>query len=452
PTNYLPPADMIDTITVNADPFSAEYSDGSDTHIDIITRGAERKFHMHFGGVSLGIPTRSALNSHLVSSSRTGRLTLSGPIPQLPFTFSADGNVADRKGEDPVRAIVPCYSVECPHIASAIRKADLNVTLVFGVYYAKSDSLRANASLYVSSARASNVNLSGLMLPEAGINEDSRARELRVAIEKTGADYIYRGGLVSSWSNAALEANSNKLGISVLGAFMAGGAEISADRFRNANWTMKNVLMSHWRNHYWSAGITASRFSQWHSEHPNRFGLLQFDNLGQYGLTATTAARTGTLFRTRGYAQIRYASTNVAPFAETDLLQSAHWSIRAGIRSDYQTRGNFLISPRLSISLSTKGFVVRGGGGLFVHRWDDGIFMRVIEHDGTHLESLVAHYVSFSDQNGAVLHQDRLFSTTARHLEPTREWMTKLSVEHASGNFIPGAEYTWIRGEHLLGS
>src|SRR5579864_9468495 len=37
PSDHLPTADRIESITVNADPFSAEYSDGGNTHIDIVT-------------------------------------------------------------------------------------------------------------------------------------------------------------------------------------------------------------------------------------------------------------------------------------------------------------------------------------------------------------------------------------------------------------------------------
>ena len=40
PAAELPPAETIARITVNGDPFSAEYADGDLTHIDITTRGA----------------------------------------------------------------------------------------------------------------------------------------------------------------------------------------------------------------------------------------------------------------------------------------------------------------------------------------------------------------------------------------------------------------------------
>ena len=38
PADRPPPADTIAAITINADPFSAEYSDGGNNHIDIITK------------------------------------------------------------------------------------------------------------------------------------------------------------------------------------------------------------------------------------------------------------------------------------------------------------------------------------------------------------------------------------------------------------------------------
>jgi len=91
PSSYLPPADMIARITVNGDPFSAEYADGDLTHIDITTKAADRKFRYGFGGPSMGMDARNPLDPSLHSRNRSGSGYISGPIPHLPLTFTFHG-------------------------------------------------------------------------------------------------------------------------------------------------------------------------------------------------------------------------------------------------------------------------------------------------------------------------------------------------------------------------
>ena len=68
PADRLPPADQIESISIDADPFSAEYADGGDTHIDISTRRTDRKFAVSSASVSLGTRAPSGLNAGLSST------------------------------------------------------------------------------------------------------------------------------------------------------------------------------------------------------------------------------------------------------------------------------------------------------------------------------------------------------------------------------------------------
>ena len=81
PADQLPPADRIESISINADPFSTEYSDGGDTHIDISTRRTDRKFSVSSAGVSLGTRAPAGLNAGLSSTSKNAVLGFTGPVP-----------------------------------------------------------------------------------------------------------------------------------------------------------------------------------------------------------------------------------------------------------------------------------------------------------------------------------------------------------------------------------
>jgi len=454
PTDTLPPAGTIDRITINADPFSAEYSDGSSTHIDIVTKDTERKFKLEMGGFSFGPGTHSVLNSHLDSTSETGRGMLTGPVPNLPLAFTASGDFNYQQTEEPIEAVVPAIpGIAMATVASA-PTTNFNHSVTLGTYYARNDTLHANASLSLSGRDLSNMGVSGLTLPDAGMSEGFDSREFRATVTRTGPHSVYRAGLLTNWSDTTLNANSSSLGVSVLGAFVGGGADIDHQTNDNTRWTLKNVLTQDFHRHVLSFGITGSRTGDGKSESPNPSGRIEFDNVDQYKLSATTGADTGTWFLTRGQGQAHYVSYNAAPFVEGELLRSTNASVHGGFRADYQTNGGVLCSPRLSGAAGRRGFLFRTGSGMFVQNWPNWAFLDVVENDGHHLQQYLARDVSLSEvQAGApTLQLPTIVSQTAPNLTPPREWVSKASIEHPSRHFTPGVEYTWIVGTHLLGS
>jgi len=90
---------------------------------------------------------------------------------------------------------------------------------------------------------------------------------------------------------------------------------------------------------------------------------------------------------------------------------------------------------------------------MFVHDWRNDIFLRVMENDGHHLHRFLIPNASLGDVlAGAAAMQPEIISKVAPDLTPVREWMSRVSVEHPFKNFVPGVEYTWTEGSHLLGS
>jgi hypothetical protein len=453
PADHPPPADRIESITINADPFSAEYSDGSDTHIDIITKTVDRTFHLSSSGISFGPDVHDGLNPHLTSSSNTATLGLSGPVPDLPLVFTSDLHFVSRQREVPIEAVVPPVQEYPISSVAAATATDFNLLFGLGAEYSKGETFRVNTSLYVARARHSNVDVSGLTLPEAGSNASTAARQLRTTIRKTGQHYIYRGGMVLDWLNKDLRANSSSLGISVSGDFIAGGAQTNRSDTRETRWTLKNVFDFDTGEHYWSVGATISRRVDQQSITPNPVGYIQFDNLEDYILSATTGTHTGIGLVTRGQGNARYALYRAAPFVQGEVFRRTKVSVRAGLRADYQTAAGLVFSPRLSAVTTLHGFVFRVGTGMFVHDWTNDIFLRVMENDGQHLQQFLIANASLSDiQEQTATLEPEIISKLAPNLKSTQDWVSKLSAEHSFGNFAPGFEYTWTDGTHLLGS
>jgi hypothetical protein len=242
------------------------------------------------------------------------------------------------------------------------------------------------------------------------------------------------------------------LGVNVLGAFVAGGAPISNESMKQTRSTLKNAFDFTTGKRPWSIGAIISRYTDVQNVTPNPNGEIQFSNLQDYILSATAAAPTGTAFLTRGMGKVRYGSYQAAPFVEGEILQGKTFSVRGGVRGDYQTAGGILFSPRLSAVVNLHSFVVRGGTGMFVQGWSNAIFLRTLENNGNLFQQFLIPNVSLSGIGGTAIRETEVIAKIAPGLAPNRNWMSKVSVEHPFGNFVPGIEYTWTASSRLLGS
>ncbi len=453
PADHPPPADRIATITVNADPFSAEYADGGNNHIDITTKQAERTFRVTSLGLSLGTKEPDGLNPSLSTTSNTATLGIAGPVPYLPVAFTTNAHYTDAQGEQPIEAVVPSVPGTSISSVEAASIANTNASYGIGVDYSRQETLRVNASLYVATARRANMEVGGISLPEAGVNQDSLGQEFRTTFTKTGEHFESHGGISADWFNSDLNANSSGLGVSASGAFNEGGADINKENGQWSRWTLKDVLQFNWKNHLWSFGATVTRRGDEENIIPNPHGHIYFDNSADYVLSVTTGADNGTGVITQGHGKVEYASYAAAPFLEAELLRQPRLVVRGGVRADVQTAGGVLFSPRLSAVSNLHGFVVRAGSGMFVKNWTNDIFLKVLENDGNHLETYLITNASLADlEAGTATLQSEIVSGIMPNLSPTRNWISKISLEHPFKSFVPGLEYTWTDGTHLLGS
>jgi hypothetical protein len=179
---------------------------------------------------------------------------------------------------------------------------------------------------------------------------------------------------------------------------------------------------------------------------------MVFENPQAYA-DAQVGLGTGTWLGVRGSGRTAYASTAVAPFVEADVIQSTRVRLRGGLRADYQSGGGTLVSPRVSGAATWRGSTLRWGGGVFVHDWTTGVLLQALENDRSHLDRVLATSAAFADPqsdgtSGAVPIDSRI----ADDLTRPRDLVLRASVERQWGSLTPGAEYTWTRATHRLGS
>lgn len=453
PSSSLPPAGMVARITVNGDPFSAEYSDGDQTRIEITTKVPDRKLRFNFGGASPGLGGRNFLAPGLHSVSRGGDFGLTGPLFRLPVSFSLHANIAYSSTEQSILAVTsqPQGAVDVGNLRPPSSTSYMG-SVSFIASYSKAEHMRANLAYFESRAKASNLGVGGLTLPEAGLGSAYDTREVRFTLLRAGANYGYQGGVDINQTKSHSYANTSSLGVIVVGSFVGGGAAVTSDRLSRTSWTWKNVVQFGTGKRLWSAGVTISRSSDFDSERPNLAGVIEFENLPAY-LQALAGAPNGTWFVMRGNGSAGYASTSAAPFIEGDLFSSEKAVLRAGLRADYQTWGGVLVSPRLSLAAKLRGFILRAGAGTFVHNWTNDIFLHVIKDDGEHLQRFLVRDVSIADVTALpVSSKPTVASQLAPDLVRPRNLMFKASVERPLEKLVAGIEYTWIGGLHMLGS
>jgi len=447
PATTLPPLAAIASISVNADPFSPERSDGDVASIDIVTRVPARTFKLHAGGDVLGIGGGDALASDARAASAFHNIGVAGAVPHLPLTFAANASFGGTSRDVPIRAAVPGAGLTR---GTATSRSD-NWSGTLRMYVAPGGPLNARFSYRESHADAVNLGAGGIVLPEAASSSSFVTRDARASLTGTAARRLYEGTFLVSRSQWDGQANTGGAGVMVPGDVVMGGASITAGRTRHTGWMSKHVLRGTTVKS-WTAGVTLSGTDDADAQTPNPAGLYEFTDLDAY-VRALAGDRTATWFVTRGNGSVHRSDMRVAPFVQKPLVVADQIELVAGARADFQTGFGAVISPRLSIAARGRGMLVRAGAGLFVKDVPSTILVFALKNDGQHLQQFMGLDLPLAGagEDGLTL-QTRIRSGLAADLAPPRELMARVSVERPVGRLVPGLEYTWTRARNLLGS
>lgn len=402
PAGALPPAAAIARISVNIDPFSAEYSDPDENHIEITTKSPDRHFDFNVGGGALGFGGRSVLAPDGPSASRSVNLGASGPLPRA-FGFSLAADLSESRRQE----------LTAPG-SSSIQ------SLLLTAHYSPSEAAHANVSINDFASKDSNVGVVGFTSPEAGVQTDFRTREYRAIWERISERFSYRSGFQLHRTASNNLANSDRAGVAVIGGFVEGGNPISETRFRRGNWTWKNTLHSE-SGRRWAAGFEISHFATTDYRIPNIHGVFQ------------VAAGKMSWFVHQNYGEVRRETAVAAPFVQVDVAQSDRFVLRAGLRGEHQADQGLFFSPRMFMAAQRGRTLFRAGTGLFVESLSNDILLRA------------AH-------NGIAIGGRSVLSQLDSRLTRARKSLTKASIEDRLGDASYGLEYSLTAGSRLLGS
>lgn len=445
PSAVLPPARSVERITVNDDPFSAEFADSDNVYIDILTRPAKRKFRFDLPSYSSSSGAKNPLNEDLRSHTRTLRLGLSGPIPELPATFSLQSRFGVSEIQTPLFVDAPG---EYPSSADSLNRSG-SVSLFTDIF--AGDRLRGHVSYLETRNTGTNSGTGGFTLPEAGLSSRAMSRDANTSVTAFTSAFTIRTGLSLSTTATTSLANSEAPGIIVPGALVGGGATMTSSDLRRNRWSGKGSIQSNGSRRTWVAGVLMVMSDNHTRQQANQLGMVQFENLQDYA-NALRGAHTGTRFLTRGNGVLQLRNTSISSFVQGTIHRTERLLLAGGLRNDYQQLGGFVLSPRISLAAAMGKTIFRAGAAVFTQNSPDEILTRTALNDSSHLQRFIvrdAGLGSFDESKLSV--PDSIDSRISPDFRRPQEYHSRVSVERRIGAVVPGLEYSWTRGRHLVG-
>lgn len=447
PAGRLPPIESIAHISINGDPFSAEYADADVSSIEIVTKAPSRQLRFFAGGDLPGVDGRDVLAPSLKSRSRFVNLGITGPVPHAPLTFSASGSVSRSSQEMPIRAALPGLGDRARADTTANRHESGSLNL----HYAPGTSLRVRGSVRQARAYSTNDGIGGVTLREAGFSSFYSTRDSRVTATHVSSRFMYEGGAAATSNELQSRANSIEPGVTVGGDVVMGGAPVSGARRTATRWTTKHVVRSR-SLRPWTLGAIVAGTHDASRITPNQAGAYYFADMSAYQ-DALAGARTGTWSVARGTHTIRFAGQTAAGFVQAELIRRGELALSGGLRGDYQSGFGISTSPRVALAARWRDIGVRAGIGMFVQRVPEQVFLTVRQNDGSYLQQFVANGVSLGASTDPPL--DAVASIRARlsdALARPRALQWRVSAERPFGALTPALEYSMSDERHLLGS
>jgi len=450
-SGVLPPAEMIGHLSVNANPFSAEYGDGDVNRVQIVTRGLSRRFRASPTASLLGFGGGDGLRRGTHAESSSAGVAVSGPVPSLPVTFSANVRRTANLSDLPIAAVVP-PDLAGPGGAPPDMASSWNEMWSRSVsaHYGAARRPQAHVAYSGTSSESSNVGVGGLVFEAAGLSARAPSHNVQAGITVGRPRVSHEAGFVVRAASSTMRANSAAAGVSVSGYFVDGGSTITEQESRRVSWSAKYVM--HVASaRAWSIGLAASRVTHDQFLLPNPHGSFVFESAGAYR-DALAGHATAARFVQQGNGSVRYTGTNVAPFVQATLIATSRLRLDAGVRGDAQSGVAPAVSPRIWTATLFRGFTIQSGIGLFVEPVSDAVFVRAIVRDGMHLREYFAEDVALGDSTSELHAANSVTTHLASNLAAPRQVMHRSAVERQIGPLTPSLEYTWSHDSHRLGT
>lgn len=376
----------IQEVRINNDPYSTEFNRPGRGRIEVTTKPGSRRYHGE--GDFLYRDARFNAKNHFATTRPQDTRVLfeghvSGPVSHARRTnFIASGEYRHRNPEVPINALGPNGPINETAIApNHNAQATLRVTHDF------SDMHRLQLGYNFQDYAENNSGIGGLVLPEAGINTQSREDDLIFNDRLILTPNLINQLLVTFEKDEDVtQSVTNAPSVQVSGAFTGGGAQADLARTENTIHVNEVVSWSH-GPHYVRFGVQLPQFSRRAvDDRTNRLGTFSFASLADYG-----ANRPYVFTAQKGVGRGLYWINEFGSFVQDQIRLTPRLQLSLGVRYDWQTfvddHNNF--APRMSVAYAlSKTTVVRAGAGVFYDRTGGDFPSIAVLHDGNILDTV----------------------------------------------------------------
>ena len=491
-TRRLPPKDVIQSVRINANPFSAEFGEPGASRVEILTRPASQHFHGN-GRVDFNDAIMNARNVFEPEGARYQTRTyegyIGGPIVPKHWGFLVYGGrweqddnvVVNATPIDPVtlepQALQLNVAAPTRTTSYALRSdARLMGNHTVAVEYGENKQTRRNAGLQ-----------SGFDLPERAYSGDAKEQTASLWVTSTFRAAVNEFRARASRIQMTDRAVTTTPAILVLEAFNAGGNQEALFRESNTERTrLTNVFTYGTGTHSIRVGgqVEVARLEQ--VDRANFNGTFVFGSdlirdefgnpvLGAAGQPSTISGLDLyqlTLAGVPGYRPSQFSIAGGDPavafsvvegawFAQDDWRVAPRVTISYGVRQEYQEQGgarHMKIAPRATVAWAPSAngdSAVRGGVGLFYTQLPLGLFSDVLRLDGRHGLRLVVDRPGFfpgvPDTPPGAQNVTAAIRTQAPDLTLPSMLVSTISYDRRlAGSLFGSIGYTWRRGANLL--
>jgi hypothetical protein len=361
----VPPSD-IESVKINQDPYSAEFSSPGQNRIEITTKAGSRHFHglLDTQYRNYNFDARNPFALHRPEDRHINvNWSLSGPLSKSgKTTFSFSGERVDDDAQSVVNALTPAGAIRENF---PVPERSIFLSGRINRQSGQNNTLSLRYSFFDWSNDGQGVG--GFALPDSASNSTSRRHYIMFSDRA-----VVTPNLVNELSARVVTSQSltqstlpGTPAIVVLGAFTGGGGQQDNQERRDYLALTEMLSWSHGK-HLTKAGVNVpalGRFSV--NDRSNFDGTFQFASLEDY-----QRGRPFSFVRQQGNPRLVYWQKELGGFVQDEVRFRPDLSVAFGLRYEWQNyvsnHKNF--APRISVAYApgkSRTTVMRAGVGIF---------------------------------------------------------------------------------------